>query len=204
MHYPDDTTFFRRAEAHMITGVMLAGGQSSRFGRPKMFEIFKGQPLYEVGVDAFRTLHFPVVIATNDELIAQFQAQNVRYITDEKMYEGPLYALANVMQQIDSDWYFMIAADMPYVHADFIAELSAHISDDYDAVIPTENGKWQPLAGLYHRRTLPKALAALNDNRRSMKALLENVRVLFVAINDPNVFKNINYVEDWPQQEGDA
>ena len=204
MYRADRAAFFRRVEAHMITGVILAGGKSSRFGRPKMFEIWQGQPLYEVGVNAFRALNFPIVIATNEELAPNFNTKNVNYITDEPMHEGPLFALCHVMQRVESDWYFMIAADMPYIHADFIAELSAHISDDVDAIIPTEDGKWQPLAGLYHRRALPKAMAALERNRRSMKTLLEEVRVSFVAMNDTNIFKNINYVEDWPQHEGEA
>lgn len=188
----------------MITGVLLAGGKSSRFGRPKMFEIWKGQPLYEVGVSAFSELNYPIVIATNKELVSIFSAPHVKYITEETMHEGPLYALSHVMQRVESDWYFIIAADMPYVNAAFIAVLSAHISDDFDAIIPTEQGKWQPLAGLYHRRALPKAMAALERNRRSMKALLEEVRVSFIPMNDTKIFKNINYVEDWPQHEGDA
>lgn len=188
----------------MITGVLLAGGKSSRFGRPKMFETWQNAPLYAVGLNSFRELNYPIVISTNKQLVSKFNELDVKFITDDKLYEGPLYALCSVMQQIESDWYFMIAADMPYINAAFMETLATHVSDDVDAIIPTADGKWQPLAALYHRRALPQAMAALKRNRRSMKALLQEVRVSFVEMNDTKTFKNINYVEDWPQHEGDA
>ena len=37
-----------------IAGVVLAGGQSSRYGQPKMFELFAGLPLYKQSLIAFQ------------------------------------------------------------------------------------------------------------------------------------------------------
>lgn len=182
-----------------ITGVILAGGKSSRYGKPKMFELFRDKPLYKVAVDAFEKNAFPVVIATNDTLLPHFTDEKVTFITEQMHHEGPLYALAHVMEQVKSDWYFVIAADMPFIDAAFIATLCRHITANCDAVIPTSHGDWQPLAALYHRRALEQAKVALRHNKRSMRALLNQVRVSFVEMNDTTTFVNINAVEDWPQ-----
>lgn len=182
-----------------ITGVILAGGKSSRYGKPKMFERFRGKPLYKVAVDAFEKNALPVVIATNETLLPHFSDENVTFITEQTPHEGPLYALTHVMEQIESDWYFVVAADMPFIDAAFIATLCRQITANCDAVIPTSNDNWQPLAALYHRRALEQAKQALFDNKRSMRALLHQVRVSFVEMNDTTTFLNINAVEDWPQ-----
>lgn len=39
-----------------IAGVVLAGGQSSRYGQPKMFELFAGQPLYKHSLTALQKI----------------------------------------------------------------------------------------------------------------------------------------------------
>ena len=184
-----------------LTGVLLAGGKSSRYGKPKMFEQWRHEPLYMVAVHAFDAQNWPLVIATNAALRPHFDVPHATFIVEQQPHEGPLYALAQVMTQVDAAWYFVVAADMPYLNAAFMQMLAAHITADIDAIIPTVNGKWQPLAGLYHRRTLQQATQALAHNRRSMRALLDEVRVQFVAIDDAKLFLNINAAADWPQRD---
>lgn len=183
-----------------ITGVLLAGGKSSRYGKPKMFERWRQEPLYMVAVHAFSSQKWPVAIATNAGLRPYFDVPDATFIVEQQPHEGPLYALAQVMTHIEAEWYFVVAADMPYIDGLFMQTLSQYITADVDAIIPTVNGKWQPLAGLYHRRTLQQATNALAHNRRSMRALLDEVCVQFVAFDDATLFLNINAVEDWPQQ----
>lgn len=66
-----------------IAGIVLAGGQSSRYGQPKMFEMFAGQPLYKHSLIALQKNQLdPLIIATNAHLQHQFGQENVQWVIE--------------------------------------------------------------------------------------------------------------------------
>ena len=74
------------------------------------------------------------------------------------------------------------------------------INDTYDAIVPTQALRDQPLAALYRRTALPKATQLTAQNKRSMKVLLEQLRVCYVPFDDDSsTFININAQQDWSQ-----
>ncbi|WP_431807610.1 molybdenum cofactor guanylyltransferase [Lysinibacillus sphaericus] len=185
-----------------IAGIILAGGQSSRYGKPKMFELFAGQPLYKHSLIALQKNQLsPIIIATNAQLQHQFEQENVQWIIDKQLHQGPLFALHHIMTAYpDVEWFFVVASDMPYMNADFIKKMDGRISDDYDAIVPMQAQKHQPLAALFRRTALPKAQQLTKQNKRSMKVLLEQLRVCYVPFDDDDTtFININAQQDWSQ-----
>ncbi len=187
-----------------ITGVILAGGQSSRFGKPKMFETWQGEPLYMTAVQAFQRADLPYVISTNAQLAARFHVPKHALFIEEHTFEGPLYALSEVMKQHASDWFFVVAADMPFLNATFVQKLTVHISENIDAIVPYADEQVQPLAALYHRRILPIIEKTLQEKRKSMRAIFPHIRVQQVPFSNQKTFTNINYVADWPQHEKES
>ena len=186
-----------------IAGVLLAGGRSSRYGRPKMFEPFEGIPLYQHSLNALKQNNLStVIVATNDELRPFFQEDSeITWALESTKHQGPLFALYQLLVENPSvDWFFLVAADMPYMNAAFIENLVAQIEPHLDAIIPIQNERMQPLAGLYNRSTLEKTAELVANNRRSMKALLDSVCVHYSSFsNEDPTFTNINYQTDWPK-----
>lgn len=186
-----------------IAGVVLAGGQSSRFGRPKMFELLNNLPLYHYSLDALKKNHLSrYIIATNDDLHPFFQQdENVTFLIEKTKHQGPLFVLNQLLQTFkEVDWFFIIAADMPYMNAEFIHKMLHEINTDYDAIIPKQSTRIQPLAGLYHRTTLEKITELIVQERRSMKALLDLVHVHYIPFSDEDpIFTNINHQHDLPK-----
>lgn len=184
-----------------IAGVVLAGGQSSRYGQPKMFELFAGQPLYKNSLIALQQNGLePLIIATNASLQRNFAEENIQMIIEKQPHQGPLFALQNIMTNLpDIEWFFVIASDMPYMNADFVQTMLTYIDDRYDAIVP-KTSRIQPLASLYRRTALPKANLLIQQNKRSMKSLLDLVRVCYVEFDeDSPTFININSQLDWAQ-----
>ncbi len=181
-------------------GVVLAGGQSSRYGRPKMFEMYKEKPFYEYSVDAFLANRLdPIIISTNEQLAAHFHASGVVFSLDKVMYNGPLYALSRVMEDYpEPEWFFVLSADVPFVTAAFAGELLACRHLDYSAIVPVHENKLQPLLALYHRRCLPVLNQVLQENKRSFMALLDNIKFKTIPFpKDELSFININKQEDF-------
>jgi len=185
-----------------IAGVVLAGGQSSRYGQPKMFELFAGLPLYKQSLIALQKnqLH-PVIIATNASLQSKFVEEDVQWIIEKQPHQGPLFALHNIMTNFpEVEWFFVIASDMPFINAEFVQTMLTFIDDRYEAIVPKQASRLQPLAALYRRSALPKAHQLVQQNKRSMKVLLEQLQVCYVPFEeDSSTFININSQQDWLQ-----
>ncbi|MBG9453493.1 molybdopterin-guanine dinucleotide biosynthesis protein MobA [Lysinibacillus sphaericus] len=185
-----------------IAGVVLAGGQSSRYGQPKMFELFAGLPLYKQGLIALQKnqLH-PLIIATNASLQSKFVEEDVQWSIEKQPHQGPLFALHHIMTNFpEVEWFFIIASDMPFIHAEFVQTMLTFIDDRYEAIVPKQASRLQPLAALYRRSALTKAHQLVQQNKRSMKVLLEQLQVCYVPFeDDSSTFININSQQDWLQ-----
>ena len=185
-----------------IAGVVLAGGQSSRYGQPKMFEKYNGQPLYKNSLIALQKNQLqPLIIATNANLESKFAENQIEMIIEKQPHQGPLSALQNIIANFQNvEWFFIVASDMPYMNVDFVQTMLTYIDDRYDAIVPKQDSRLQPLAALYRRTALPIANLLIQQNKKSMKALLDQVRVCYVGFEEENAtFININTQLDWAQ-----
>lgn len=90
-----------------VAGVILAGGQSSRYGQPKMFETFEGLPLYKHSLNALQGNQLnPLVIATNASLQPSFGPENVQWIIEQQPHQGPLFALHHILTAFpEVEWF---------------------------------------------------------------------------------------------------
>ncbi|WNS80918.1 molybdenum cofactor guanylyltransferase [Domibacillus sp. DTU_2020_1001157_1_SI_ALB_TIR_016] len=175
-------------------GIVLAGGQSSRYGRPKMFEQYKEKPFYQHSVDVLSAngLH-PIILSTNRFLADRFDLSGVELIVEPTPHQGPLFALHHAISQFgEPEWFFVLSADIPFVREAFIDQLLLHCHPDYNAVVPAEGEKLQPLLALYHRRCLPYMNEALGEGRRSLMALLHKIPFKTVSFENEPSFININ------------
>lgn len=182
-----------------VAGIVLAGGQSSRFGKPKMFELYKGKYFYEYSIDALKGLT-PIIISTNRQFSTSFKTSNdILILEDEHDYKGPLRALYHILTQMpDTEWFFVLTCDVPFITSQFVHELLSYTKDSiFDAIVPNESGMLQPLLALYHRRCLPQLETLTLQNKNSMKALLDVLNVQTVPFSTQKVFTNINSKEEW-------
>jgi molybdopterin-guanine dinucleotide biosynthesis protein A len=56
---------------------------------------------------------------------------------------------------------FVCACDMPFVCVDLVEHLVRQLGE-YDAAIPSDGTRLQPMHGIYHRRVLPLLEVRLN------------------------------------------
>ncbi|MFT8320996.1 MAG: molybdenum cofactor guanylyltransferase [Bacillus sp. (in: firmicutes)] len=187
-----------------IAGIILAGGKSSRYGKPKMFEMYKSKYFYQHSVDALKDNSiFPVIISTNLDLLYTFpQIDHTDFFIEQETYQGPLSAIHNVALTIpDVDWFFVLSCDIPFVSSAFVHELLGKIDkydNHYDAIVPYQSNKAQPLMALYHRRILKKFEYLLLSGEKKMHVLLNNINVKRIDFSEKEkAFTNINYHQEF-------
>ena len=186
---------------HPASAIILAGGKSSRMGRPKALLPFDGEPLI---VHTVRTLarlfaDLVVVAAPGQEL----PPLPVTFVRDEVAYQGPVGGIYYGVRAACTEVCFVTSCDAPFLNLSFIAHLLSHIAN-YDVVVPFWQDRLQPLHAVYRRSVAPLLHAQLERGELRPIFLYQKVRTREVNADeirrfDPEglSFRNLNSPEDY-------
>ncbi|RYL92096.1 molybdenum cofactor guanylyltransferase [Sporolactobacillus sp. THM7-4] len=187
-----------------ITGIILAGGRSRRFGAPKAMAFWRGCRLIDYSIRALQpVLHELIIVSHLPQL---HQLKNVRVITDEQAHEGqgPLSGIRSAMECVNTPWVFVLPCDMPLFTAKDARKLIQRVGEEPlpEAIVPLIYGRAQPLCALYHhpevKEKIDRQLAA---GKKSMMDLLKQCNVKYVTETalsiDPAAFLNVNTRDDY-------
>ncbi|TLS36314.1 molybdenum cofactor guanylyltransferase [Pseudalkalibacillus caeni] len=188
-----------------VTGILLAGGKSSRFGKPKAFAKLNNEPFYKRALRALHACCDGIVIVTKEDLIDHFDLEGVPLITDDDRFkgQGPLAGIYSVMKEYDSHIYVVVPCDTPFVDANVTTELVKYALSvpHAAAVVPEIEGRKHPLVAVYKRGCIPVLERLLKEKNNKVRALLDKVQTVYVTENDINVspqcFININSQEEY-------
>ncbi len=189
----------------MITGAVLAGGRSSRYGMNKSLEIFHGVRLIDRIVESLRPQCEPVLIVAND--LSHYYDTRATLIQDVIAQLGPLGGLYSALLFSPNEWVFVKATDMPFLVPGLLEMMTAS-AEGCDAVVPFTEGRPQPLMSLYHRRCFPVIAEFLEKGERKVAAFYRKIRVRALSEErwrsvdpDGRSFLNINCREDLERLE---
>ena len=186
-----------------VSAIILAGGRSSRMGRPKASLKFGSSTLLErIVAEMKKVFDDIVVVASPTDLI---EIAGVRTIHDETDYAGPVGALERGMLATPNEIAFACSCDVPFVSADLNLALAGMLGE-HDAVIPNVDGKLQTLHAVY-RKKCAKVLATMRGKgEHRLNEIVNFAKVRIVPEDelralDPKVdmrsFFNVNTPEDY-------
>ena len=171
--------------------VVLAGGESRRFGSDKALARFRGEPLIARVVRELRNVGFnQVAIAAKEPEKYADAAPGAELLRDVRPIQTPLAGLAAGLRASRHALVFACAADMPFAaDAALIDALTAAIAG-HDAAVPHAAGSLQPLCGLWWKDACLRAADALLAGPRppGPRAILPLVRAARLDWPDPRPF----------------
>jgi len=183
------------------SAIILAGGKSSRMGRPKALLPFDGEPLIARTVRTLRQLFADIVVvaAPGQEL----PPLSVTLARDEVAYRGPVGGIYYGLQAARSEVCFVTSCDAPFLNLALITHLVSQIAD-CDVVVPYWQDRLQPLHAVYRRSVAPLLRAQLEHGELRPISLYQKVRTREVGAEelcrfDPEglSFRNLNSPEDY-------
>jgi molybdopterin-guanine dinucleotide biosynthesis protein A len=98
------------------SGILLAGGASRRFGRPKLLEPLGGAPLFHHPLGALLAVCDEVVIVLAPgapDLPLPDDASRARFVHDDAAHEGPLAGTDAGLAKVRGEHAVVAGADMP-------------------------------------------------------------------------------------------
>ncbi len=159
------------------TAIILAGGRSSRMGRPKALLPFDGEPLIVHQVRRLAPMFGElIVVAAADHDLPDLPVTVVR---DEVAYRGPVSGLMYGLRAAAGAFAFVTSCDSVFLREAIVAHLLS-LTDAVDAVVPRWEGRMQPLLAVYRRSILAQIETQIAADELRLTALLDKLRTRVV------------------------
>jgi len=164
------------------TGIVLAGGASSRFGSDKALAAWgEGTMVESVCAALLEVLPRVLVVAKPGQVRPAFDPR-VSVVRDLRELRHPLSGLEAGLAACPTPWAFALACDMPFTGAALVRRLAAE-RDGVLAVAARCGGRDQPWGAFYSREVLPPLREHLKS-RGSATAFLAVIRTRRVEVSE--------------------
>jgi molybdenum cofactor guanylyltransferase len=185
----------------LMVGIVLAGGQSRRFGSPKAFAKKEGKPFYLYSIRVIEVFTDSIILVSNSNLLDDFhnrEDSSIQLITDEPKIagHGPLAGIYSAMNKQKATWYLILPIDVPFIESWVFDKLLHYTTSGVEVIVPIVKGKIQPLISVFHASMKSKIEKQLQLQELSLKQLFDKSLVQYVEMKEEKPFININYKED--------
>ncbi len=160
-----------------LTGIVLAGGRSSRFGRDKLAEPHRGEPLLHHALRRLAEVcgEIVLVLPPGSPEPALPDGAPVRVARDPVPYEGPLAGAHAGLLATRTELALLAGGDMPEPVPAVIREMVRRAEATGAAAVALRHGgRLRPLPSLVRTEPARRAAATLlARGERRLRALLE-------------------------------
>ena len=187
-------------EPKPVTGIILAGGKSTRMGKTKALIEIQGIPIIERICVLFKKLFQEVWIITDQGEL--FKGLGAKLHDDLIPNLGALGGLYSGLVLSSFPHSFCVACDMPFLRESLIDYLLCQI-DGFAAVVPKTNDGWQPLHAVYSKECLEAINEIVAEKKTKIIDIYPRIKLRVVEEGefhplDPlnESFINVNTPED--------
>ena len=189
-----------------VTGIILAGGRSSRMGKDKGLCSFRDKPLVSYAVDTLKPLCGEMMISAN-HFPEKYAAFGLPVVPDEIQNIGPMGGLHACLKRSKTQHNLVISCDTPFVSTNVFRLLLQHV-ENYQVVCPSHDTFLiEPLSAYYNTNILGDLEKAIQHKEFKMMRFLKRIRFRTVPVEKgqsvfrETLFLNLNTPEDLKRAE---
>ncbi|PAP75468.1 molybdenum cofactor guanylyltransferase [Rubrivirga marina] len=178
-------------EPSEVTGLILAGGASRRFGRDKALVELGGLPFVAI-VHAALAPHVGTMLLATGSAPRDYPVP-AEVVLDAAPDAGPLAGLVAGLEAAETPWVLSAAVDLPYLTPAALRPLVTAEAGRADALVAVDaRGRRQPTLALWRVATAaPVARACLTERRLALRDVLARLAVREVAV-EGGALHNVN------------
>ena len=181
-----------------MTGVILMGGKSSRFGQDKVMAPIGDKPLIEHVIEVISPLMEDVILIGP----ARPGMRGLKRLDDLIPGCGPMGGIYTALKTATKTFCFVFAADMPSIHAGLVTYMQS-LAKGQDVIVPAWSGGFEPLHAIYNRSVLKVIEPLVLERKLRIDRFFDQVTVEKVPedvlrrYGEPqDLFANINTPQD--------
>jgi molybdopterin-guanine dinucleotide biosynthesis protein A len=182
-----------------ITGILLAGGKSSRMGREKGEIGIRGRSLLRTTLEILERSCDMVLISTCSDVPG---LKGYRQVCDEIPGIGPMGGVYTCLRQSETELNLVFSYDMPMVIPALFEAMLA-MGEDADLVVPAlGEGLPEPLCAVYRKNVADSLQQLISQGNYAMYELFALVRTRILRVGPerlfyhPDLFLNVNRPTD--------
>lgn len=181
-----------------ITGIVLAGGRSRRFGSNKALFEYQGKKLIEYSIETLTPLCGQLLLSTNEP--EKYAFTGLTTVPDLFPGCGPVAGIHACLEQSTTEHHLVIGCDLPWLNTRLF-EFILQNSHNYQVVMPMHKGFRETMASYYHQSCSPTLAKALQEKRYKIFDAIDPLKTFYPEIDreaffSEKLFANVNYRED--------
>lgn len=153
-----------------LTGIILSGGKSSRFGQDKAMASFGKTTFIENAIRIVKPLASDLIISTNHPKHKQF---GYKTVADEIKNIGPLGGILSGLKASVTKYNIILSVDMPLMNTSYIQFLLEKSENALITIGMDTKNKQHPMCGIFNQQALPYIEANIIKKRYSLHYLIE-------------------------------
>ncbi|PHS67523.1 MAG: hypothetical protein COB12_03625 [Flavobacterium sp.] len=174
-----------------ITGIILAGGKSSRMGTDKGFVIYKNKAFIQHIIEAINPLVDKIIIVSNNPDYDIFKLNRINDLIENA---GPLAGVYTGLHLTTTENNLVISCDVPLINSETLTLLIDEIDEEFDIVQLESQGKTMPLIAAYKKQCATTFYTLLTKGERRLRVALNQLKVKTILLDkeQEKFTKNIN------------
>lgn len=175
------------------TGIILAGGKSSRMGQDKALIALNGKPMIAHVFAALSQECDQIIVASNNPTHAKFGTACVKDVFENS---GPLGGIHAGLLAAKNDCALVLSCDTPFITNVLLQRLWKCYKGN--VVVARCNGKKHPLVGVYPKSIVPELESALTAGQFRATDFLKQVDAQWIDFGHESMgaFENINTIKE--------
>ncbi|ABW18641.1 molybdenum cofactor guanylyltransferase [Alkaliphilus oremlandii] len=182
-----------------VTGLVLAGGNSTRMGQNKSLLKIDSKSLIEIVVEKLKNLFDEIIVVTNNPENYPM-LKDIRFEKDciETPVKNSLVGIYTGLLKSSNDHVFVVACDMPFLNMDLVQHMLSELGNE-DILVPFLEGHYEPLHAIYNKTCLANIKHMIDIGNYKIINLYNDVKTIYVNEKeirsiDPQLksFMNIN------------
>ena len=184
-----------------ITGIILAGGSSKRYGQDKAFLKIGNTRLIDSILQEMHTVFKRVILITNEKI--KYEYLEIPMFEDLVKGFGPLGGIYTGLMSIPDQAGFFVACDMPHINRQLVRYM-VDIKGNHRAVVPAVADKIEPLYAIYFQSCLKPIKHLIDTKRYQVRLFFDSIPVRYVKEDEirrfccpSKAFLNINTPDEF-------
>ena len=178
-----------------ITGIILAGGKSSRMGKDKGFIELKGKTFMSCIIKAIKPVVSDIIIVSSNSDYDVFKQKRAEDILKDS---GPLAGLYTGLFHSETENNIVLSCDVPLINTLVLQELINEFDAETEAVQIESKGETMPLIAMYKKECMHLLLKQLQEGERRLKVAVEQLKLKTITLKPEleRYVRNINTLSE--------